>query len=173
MWVLANIAVLAVVLRLATLFISRRNEKRLKALGAQEFGADTSLILALAHTLFYMMSMLESLAWRHAVFDLVSAVGVLLYALGMLALLLVLLALKRQWTVKIIVSPGHQLVHGGIYRYFRHPNYVCNLLPELVGFALCMHGYFTLMLGLPVYAFILLRRIREEDQAMQAKFAAY
>lgn len=173
MSVLTSIALLAVIARLASLGVSINNEKRLKALGAQEFGAGTSRVLAMTHTFFYLAAMVEGLAWRHAVFDKVSIVGLLLYALGMFALLLVLLALGRQWTVKIMVSPGHHLVLGGIYRYFRHPNYVCNLVPELVGFALCMHGYYTLMLGLPVYAFILLRRISEEDAAMQVKFAGY
>ena len=170
---LMGFTLLAVLARLATLKLSLHNEARLRAQGAQEFGAGTSLLLALVHTGFYLAAIIEGLVWRKAQFDLISGIGLIIYALGMLALLLVLRALGRQWTVKIMVSNGHSLVLGGIYRYFRHPNYICNLLPELVGFALCLHGYLTLMLGLPVYMVILLRRIREEDAAMQAKFSNY
>ena len=54
----------------------------------------------------------------------------------------------------------------------RHPNYFLNILPELVGFALVLHAYYTLIIGLPFYLIPLIIRIRQEESAMRAKFAA-
>lgn len=165
-------AVAAVVFRLATLAVSIRNEKRLKGAGAVELGAANSRLLAVAHTAFYLAAIAEGLL-RGSALDWISAAGLAIYAFGMISLLLVLRALGPQWTVKLILSPEHRLVSSGIYRYARHPNYVLNILPELVGFALAMHGFVTLLAGLPLYCVLLWRRVRQEEDAMKEKFSAY
>ena len=162
----------AVLLRVATLFVSIRNERRLKAQGAVEFGAVNSTVLAAAHVLFYGSATMEGVL-RAVPFDLVGAIGLALYGFGMAMLLVVMQLLGRWWTVKLIIAPDQELVVHPLFRAVRHPNYFFNILPELVGLGLALHAYWTLAIGLPCYLAVLVVRIREEERRMRARFAAY
>jgi isoprenylcysteine carboxyl methyltransferase (ICMT) family protein YpbQ len=75
--------------------------------------------------------------------------------------------------VKLIVARDHELVTHPLFRHVRHPNYYLNILPELVGFALALHAFATLLVGLPLYLVVLTMRIREEERVMTERFADY
>ncbi|WP_346895610.1 isoprenylcysteine carboxylmethyltransferase family protein [uncultured Roseibium sp.] len=163
---------IAAVLRFAALAVSLRNEKRLKENGAVEYGAATSTMLALVHIAYYLAAIAEGL-WRAAPISAVTVTGIVLYALSMIALAWVLMTLGRFWTVKIIIAPDHELVTNRFFRLVRHPNYYLNIIPELIGFALALQAYGTLIVGLPVYLVVLRLRIRQEEEAMRGRFTAY
>jgi isoprenylcysteine carboxyl methyltransferase (ICMT) family protein YpbQ len=162
----------AVLLRVATLIVSIRNERRLKSEGAVEFGAVNSAVLASAHVLFYVAATIEGV-WRDAAIDLTGIIGFAFYAFGMAMLLVVMRLLGRWWTVKLIIAPDHELVTHPLFRAVRHPNYFLNLLPELAGLGLALHAYWTLAVGLPCYLIVLAIRIRTEERLMSARFPAY
>ncbi|SME96725.1 Uncharacterized protein YpbQ, isoprenylcysteine carboxyl methyltransferase (ICMT) family [Tistlia consotensis] len=162
----------AVAFRVATLAVSIRHERALKRAGAEEHGAGTSALLAAAHVAFYLAAIAEGL-WRAAPFDAVSLAGLLLYGFGAVLLLVVIRLLGRFWTVKLIVAPDHRLVEHPLFRRVRHPNYFLNILPELAGFALALHAWATLAVGLPLYLVPLVLRIRQEERVMQARFEGY
>jgi len=170
--------VVAVLLRFTTLVISVRHERALKADGASEIGAGNSSLLALTHVLYYVAAIAES-SWRGAihdgaaVYDGITWAGLALYAFGMVMLLLVIRILGRFWTVKLLIARDHELVTHPLFRRVRHPNYFLNILPELVGFALALHAWWTLVIGLILYAVPLTIRIRQEETAMAAKFERY
>jgi len=163
---------LAAALRFAALAVSIRNETRLRREGAVEYGAGTSTALALVHIVFYLAAIAEGL-WRAAPVSAVTFIGIALYALSMIALAWVLRTLGRFWTVKIIIARDHELVTNRFFRLVRHPNYYLNIIPELIGFALALQAYGTLIAGLPVYLVILCRRIRQEEEALRGRFQAY
>ena len=169
---LTAFVVLAGVLRVAALLVSIRNEKRMKAAGAAEYGSGTSTLLALAHIAFYLAAIAEGF-WRALPVSIVTFAGLILYGLAMCALIWVMVTLGRFWTVKIIIAKDHDLVTNRLFRLIRHPNYYLNMVPELIGFALVLQSYATLFLGLPVYLTILLRRIRQEEKVMREAFQAY
>lgn len=170
--------VVAVLLRFTTLVISVRHERALKADGAVEIGAGNSTLLALTHVLYYVAAIAES-SWHGAihdgaaVYDGITWAGLALYAFGMVMLLLVIRILGRFWTVKLLIARDHELVTHPLFRGVRHPNYFLNILPELVGFALALHAWWTLVIGLILYAVPLTIRIRQEETAMAAKFERY
>ncbi|MCM2477313.1 DUF1295 domain-containing protein [Rhizobium sp. CG5] len=161
----------AICFRLITLAISIRNERALKSAGGQEFGKTNSAVLTLAHIAFYVSAVSEYLWFPADASDVVSLLGVLIYASGALVLVAVIRALGRVWTVKLIIASGHVLVKSGLYRLMRHPNYFLNILPELVGFALTLNAFTTLLIGLPLYAIPLAIRIRQEDRVMPKEFS--
>jgi len=169
---LIGFVVVAALLRLASLAVSIRNEKRLRREGAVEYGAATSGVLASTHIAFYLAAIAEGV-WRGAPFSWVNATGLVLYVLSMGMLFWVILTLGRFWTVKVLIAGDHRLNTNWVFRTVRHPNYFLNMIPELVGFALALQAYMTLIVGLPVYAVILYRRIQEEEQAMRDRFPDY
>lgn len=163
---------LAVLFRLVLLVVSVRHERALKRDGAAEIGAKNSLWLMLAHIAFYIAAVVEG-SIRDASVDIVSGIGITLYVFGMAMLVVVLRLLGRFWTVKLLIASDHVLVTHPLFRWVRHPNYFLNILPELAGFALALHAYATLIIGLIIYAVPLVIRIRQEEAAMRTRFTNY
>ena len=159
-------------LRLSTLVISIKNEKRLKQAGAREYGAVNSHVLALLHVVFYFSSLAEGYL-DQVQFDRITIIGILLYVLSMVALFYVIQQLSPIWTVKLIIAKDHTLNQGALFRYIRHPNYFLNVIPELLGLVLMMKSYFVLATLFPVYLISLAVRIVQEEKLMKSKFADY
>jgi isoprenylcysteine carboxyl methyltransferase (ICMT) family protein YpbQ len=158
--------------RFAMLAVSIHNEKRLKTEGAVEYGASVSRWLAIAHVAFYLAATAEGLI-RDAAFDWISIVGFAVYLFGAIMLFVVSRLLGRFWTVKLIIARDHALVTHPLFQRVRHPNYFLNILPELIGYALTLHAFVTLVVGLIVYAVPLTLRIRHEEAVMRETFAEY
>lgn len=157
--------------RLVTLAISTRHEQALKRDGATEFGAGNSLLLAGFHLLYYVCAVVEAATKAHEPNGLVSSAGMVIYIASALVLVSVIASLGGLWTIKIIISPQHRWVKSGLFIFVRHPNYFLNILPELVGFALALNAYWTLVIGIPLYLVPLVTRIRQEEAAMRETFA--
>lgn len=165
--------VLAALFRLASLFVSIRHERQLKAAGSVEIGAANSTLMAVTHTAFYLAAIAECFLKGGHSFDAVALAGLALYLFGAAMLVVVIRTLGRFWTVKVILASDHALVTHPLFRWVRHPNYFLNILPELAGFALTLQAYYTLAIGLPLYLVPLVIRIRQEEAAMRQRFAAY
>src|SRR5690554_3346460 len=105
-YVLIAFFLVAVLLRLGSVFISRRNEVRLRAHGAAEYGATNSRVIAVLHTAFYIAAFLEGW-WRGTRFDTLTWIGLALYVFAMLALLYVIRELGQLWTIKVLLAPDH------------------------------------------------------------------
>jgi len=160
---------LAILLRIGSVMISRRNETALRRNGATEYGAINSRVLTALHVIFYLAVLSEG--WlRGPNVDAVAATGVVLYTVGMVSLLCVIRVLGRFWTVKLILADDHQLVTHPLFRMLRHPNYLLNIIPELTGLALVFHSFGTLAAGLPLYLVSLVWRIRQEERVMRERF---
>ena len=91
----------------------------------------------MAHTLFYLGAFAEGL-WRGTQPTPWTMVGLLLYAISVVAFVLVWRALNRLWTVKLLIASDHVLNQSTLFRWVRHPNYFLNIIPELCGLALIM-----------------------------------
>ncbi|MGE0715029.1 MAG: isoprenylcysteine carboxylmethyltransferase family protein [Alphaproteobacteria bacterium] len=157
---------------MATLVVSIRNEKALKRDGGVEIGAANSTLLAAVHIAFYVAVIAEG-TWRGAPLDGIAMAGIATWAFGAVMLVVVMRLLGPQWTVKIIIGRDHRLVTHPLFRAVRHPNYFLGILPELAGLAIALHAWIVLVAGLALYAIPLVIRIRQEEAAMRARFAAY
>ena len=164
--------VAACLFRVATLAISVRNERRLKDRGAREYGRTNSVVLGVLHSLIYVAALVEGLH-RRATQDMVTAMGLALYGVGVIGLVVAIRTLGRLWTLKVLIAPDHILVTHPLFRAVRHPNYYLGVLPELVGLLLTMHAWATMVVGMPLYLVSLGLRIRTEERVMREEFAGY
>lgn len=162
-------------LRITSVFISSRNEKKLKKMGAREFGKTNSLILVVAHTLYYATSLYEGFSKGAFFADGVAYVGLALYMFSIIVLYWVIVSIRHVWTVKLIIAPKeyHVINSGFLFKYIKHPNYFLNIIPELIGIALFFHAWMTLIIGLPVYLIPLIIRIVQEEKLMKEHFSEY
>ena len=163
---LSILFVAAVAARIASVLVSKRHEKKLRAEGAVEYGALNTKLLAIAHTAFYLAAFGEGLA-RETHFDALSGVGLVILVASLLMLVWIVSLLGPVWTVKIMIARSHPVSRHALFRTIRHPNYFLNIIPELIGIALIFHAWWTLMFGLPVYLVILAIRIWQEERAMK------
>ncbi|MDG2520452.1 isoprenylcysteine carboxylmethyltransferase family protein [Caulobacter segnis] len=170
-WLLAFLG-LAAAVRLASVAISARNERRLKAAGAVEFGRTNTRLLTLAHIAVYLGVAVESLG-RPATLDAAAALGMTLWTFGTVMLVVVIRGLGPIWTIKLILASDHKLVTNRLFRTVRHPNYFLAILPELAGLMLAAHAAMTATILAGPYALLLLIRIRQEEAVMRKRFSAY
>jgi protein-S-isoprenylcysteine O-methyltransferase Ste14 len=78
-------------------------------------------------------------------------------------------ALGKFWSLHVEIRENHEFVQSGPFRYVRHPAYFSMIL-ELVGFALILNAFFTLLIVPFVFIPALLLRLRIEEPALIEKF---
>jgi isoprenylcysteine carboxyl methyltransferase (ICMT) family protein YpbQ len=163
---------LASITRLASLFKSATNEKKLKKANAVEYGSKNSKLLVFCHTVFYLSCLGEAVVLNRHIKN-ISFWGFGLFVFSMVMLWIVIFNLKGMWTVKLIISPVQQINKSFFFKYFRHPNYFLNIIPELISVALICQAWFTLAIGLPLYCIPLCIRIIQEEKLMKTHFSNY
>lgn len=152
-----------VLMRLAELWLARRNAMALRARGGVEVGARHYPLLIVLHAAW--LAALILFVSRDAPVDFVLLA---VFALLTMGRVWVLVSLGRYWTTRVITIPGEPLVHRGPYRFLRHPNYLVvageiAMLPLVFG-AWEIALIFT-ALNLPLLAW----RIRVEDRALAGR----
>lgn len=159
------LVVLVALQRLAELWVSRRNERRLRSRGAVEVGAGHYPWMVALHAAF-LASCLAEVWWLDRPFVpalAAIAVAVLVAATGLRVW--TLCTLGGRWTTRVLVLPGEALVTGGPYRYLRHPNYLAVVL-EVAALPLVHTAWATAIVFSAANAVLLRRRIRVEERAL-------
>jgi protein-S-isoprenylcysteine O-methyltransferase Ste14 len=98
----------------------------------------------------------------------VGAAGWLLTALGMLFSIWARLSLGRNWSGRVVLKEGQELISSGPYALVRHPIYT-GLLVALAGGAL-YDGRWRAMLGLAFFAIGFWLKARSEEALLEGEF---
>ncbi|RHW42294.1 hypothetical protein D1B31_06645 [Neobacillus notoginsengisoli] len=151
--------------RLIELFIARRNEQRMKAEGAIEFGQEHYPWMVSMHVGFFLCLIGEVAFWQKSLspFWLILLPVFLLAQAGRIW---ALTSLGKYWNTKIIVLPGANVVRKGPYRLVRHPNYVIVTL-EMFVIPLLFNAYMTAAVFALLNAIMLSIRIPAEEAALK------
>lgn len=156
--------ILVIFQRIFELIIAKRNERRMKQLGAYELGASHYPFMILLHAGFFASLMVEVIIFERTL----SPFFVYLFVFFMLVQLLriwCILSLGMYWNTKIIVLPGTKPVKTGPYAFFKHPNYfvVCC---EIIIMPIMFQAYVTAFI-FSILNFIMLSiRIPLEEKAL-------
>ncbi len=169
----AYLALLALVgcERLVELRISRRNLAIARGHGGREHGAVAFRIMAAVHACFLVACGAEVL-WMHRAFD--ARVGLPALALVLAAQALrywAIVTLGTRWNVRVVVVPGLAPVTAGPYRWLRHPNYLAVII-EIAALPMVHGAYLTALVFSALNAIILTARVRTEETALGASYAA-
>lgn len=151
--------------RLVELAVSRRNERRVVALGAREFGRGHYPVMVALHTAFLISCPAEVLLLGR---PFIPWLGVPMLALLLLAQGLrywAISTLGERWTTRIFVLPEVPPVVGGPYRFIRHPNYLA-VVVEVLALPLVHTAWVTALVFSVANAFLLRVRIRAEEAAL-------
>ena len=153
--------------RFSSLIFSAQNEKRIVAKGAIQYGKLNSLLLAVAHVIFYFGALYEAYRRGTPFNDTYTYIGIALLTFANTILYIVIYKLRDLWTLKIYILPQHRIERSFLFRVFRHPNYYLSIAPELLGLAIFSHVWYTLLIGYPIYWIFLATRIVQEERVMK------
>lgn len=160
------VLVLAVaVQRMLEVRVSRMNEAELRARGGTEHAPEQMKVMIAVHTAWLACALLEVLLLDRPFRIGLGFTALVVFTIGQVLRIMAITALKSRWTVKVITVPNEPPVHGAIFRYVRHPNYLGVILEvaalPLVHGAWCTAVVFSLANGL-----LLTWRIRAEEKAL-------
>ena len=157
-----NIVILALVTleRLAELWLSNRNTRRLLAEGAHEHAPGHYRWIVALHALW-----LASLWWL-APSRPIDAFWLAMFVLLEVGRIWVLATLGPRWTTRIIVLPGAPLVARGPYRFVSHPNYAV-VIGEIAVLPLIFGLWQVALIFSVLNAALLWVRISAENEALR------
>ena len=152
--------------RLAELWYSNRNTKKLLTEGGKEVGQSHYPIMIAIHTgWLFTITAFAVLADTHSVDDLIIWPLICVYGLVQVGRFWVLFSLGHYWSTKVIDLPEAPLIRKGPYRWIKHPNYLIVVLEvALLPMALQMWGI-ALVFSI-LNAGILAWRIQVENRAL-------
>ncbi len=162
----SGVALIVVLLiMLAELQLSMRNERALRRRGARESVDPVYRTMRWAYPGVFIAMAVEGALFGPppGVLTAVGA-GVLIAAKAFKGWAIA--TLGERWTYKVLVLPDVPLVAAGPYRLMRHPNYL-GVIGELAGMALLTGSRVMGPLGLLFFAWLLRRRIAAEERAIR------
>ena len=152
-----------ILLRIAELILSRRNEIWLLQNGAIEYGQKHYPYIVALHVLFIVSLIIEYSTTQTAPLNLFFLV---LYLLFVLFKALVISSLGKFWNTKIYHIPDFPLMKNGVYKYIKHPNYLI-VIAEIAIIPLVFHLYYTAIAFTVLNAIMLSVRIKEENKVLK------
>ncbi len=157
---------LAVVLlqRLFELLLSVRNARKVKPLGAREYGAGHFPLFVIVHTI-YIAGLFLEVRLLDARPDNLWPMWLGVWSAAQALRYAAIRALGDRWNVRVIVIPGAPLVRSGPYRYLRHPNYLA-VVAELLAAPLIFGAWRTALVVSILNALVLRLRITAENAAL-------
>lgn len=158
-----------VIQRLIELYIASQNERWMLQKGAIVYGQKHYPYMIILHVSFFLILIVEVvLSGQEPTRFWPILLGT--FILLQLARYWVIFTLGKYWNTKIIVLPGADLIEKGPFQYMKHPNYMIVTL-ELLVVPLMFQAYITAILFFFLNQWMLLIRIREENQALQQNLA--
>ncbi len=153
---------LIILLRIGELILSKRNEKWLLQNGAVEYGQKHYPFIVALHVLFIISLIIEYSMKRTVSY---SSFLLVLFFLLLAFKTWVILSLGKFWNTKIYRIANYPLIKKGLYRYFKHPNYMIVII-EIAVIPLIFDLYFTAVIFTLFNAILLSVRIKEENKAL-------
>ncbi len=173
MYIIVSILGAASFIRTISIIYSIIQEIKLKREGAKEFLTLNSILLIATCVAIYVTSIFEVLYIQKTQFDVITITGLVLYIFSMFILVLVISGLGGFWSMKVLIASKHVLKVKGIYKYFKHPNYFLNVIPEMIGIGLIAKSFYSTPMLFILLLIILFYRVKKETALMRSVFPEY
>lgn len=164
-WLYGVLLLTVVLERLLEQWIAGRNARRLRERGGYEVGGEHYPWMVAMHAAFLVACPLEvwlaERPWRPLLGG--AMVALLIATMGLRYW--VIATLGDRWTTRVFVVPGEERIHGGPYRWLRHPNYLAVRL-EVLALPLIHGAWITALVFTILNTWLLAVRIRAEDRAL-------
>jgi methyltransferase len=154
--------------RIVELVVSTRNARWAFARGGIEYGREHFPWMVALHTGLIVASFAEVVLAERPFLPWLGWPALAIALLAQVLRYVVIGTLGHQWNTRVIVVPGMPLVHRGLYRWLRHPNYVI-VAVEGIALPLVHTAWVTALVFTVLNAILLLRfRIPVEERALRS-----
>ena len=161
---LISIALLAFLPMLVETFVSARNERVLRRLGAIEPVDDVIGLMRFAYPLAFAVMLTEGYV-RAVATDDVFMIGLVVFLIAKTLKYWAIGTLGTRWTFRVLVPRDSVRITAGPYRFMRHPNYVA-VLGELVGTMVMARAWVVGPIATIGFGLLMLARVRVEERAL-------
>jgi methyltransferase len=157
-----------IIQRISEVVLSNRNEKKLiQKYHAIEVSKWDSIRMKIFHFSWFVTFLVEfQLSKNRFLHTNIFYFGIFILFLCQLTRLSTILILKEFWTIKIYKMDFHHAKNGGLYRFFKHPNYLIVVL-ELFIIPAIFQAYWTAIIFGVMNLFILKLRIKLEEKVLR------
>ena len=131
-----------IIYRFCEMIVSYLNSK---SHNLREIGKIQKIMMLSIHTMWFLSMIVENYyigASFHI--NLINVIIITLLSFASILRIISILTLKKMWSTKVFALRKEDIVHSGIYKYFRHPNYFAVFL-EILLFPLLFNLYYTAM----------------------------
>lgn len=149
---------------LIELWLSRRNERTLRRMGALEPEGDVYALMQVAYPLTFVAILYAAWAETPPKGTAVAA-GFAIFVGAKLLKYWAILSLGMRWSFRVLVPPGSTPLASGPYRFLRHPNYVA-VMGEIAGAAIIAHAPLIGGLAFVLFGALIVLRVRVEERAL-------
>jgi len=153
------------IMMLAELTRSRRNERELRRRGAVEAEGDVYRALAFVYPLMFVAMAVEGSTFGFAS-DWMLIAGFIVFVAAKALKLWAIATLGLRWSYRVLVLPDMPLIETGPYTHLRHPNYLA-VFGEIAGFAMMMGAFWTGIGSLLLFGVLVRRRVAIEENALE------
>ena len=152
--------------RLFELFISNRNELWIREQGGYELFPEHYQQMVFLHISWFVAMLIEAWSFHGVPNFWLQILGINGFLMGQIFRYLAIKKLGKRWSTRIFVIPNHPLIKSGIYKYFKHPNYLGVIL-EIAFIPLIYSAFATSIIWSIANIFILRHRIRLEEKVLK------
>ena len=145
-------------------WLSRRNEQRLRQMGAVEPSGDVYALMQLAYPLTFL-ALVSAAVVDAAPQGTAVAAGFTVFVGAKLLKYWAIVSLGVRWSFRVLVPPGSAPVVSGPYRLLQHPNYVA-VMAEIAGAAMIAQAPLIGGFGFALFGALILLRVRVEERAL-------
>ncbi len=152
--------------RVAELFISKKNEKFILSKGGMIIKEGNYIFMVLLHT-FWLLTLAYSALYLDLNFSpYFFWTSLIVFIVGQILRITAIKTLGNRWSTRVVILPEAPAINSGIFKWFRHPNYLGVIL-ELVSLPM-MASLFNLSIIFSLLNFIILFfRIRLEEENLK------
>ncbi len=151
--------------RLYELRLARRNERYLIAQGANLIPEKNYIFMIILHAAWLASILFMAFTQTNTYSKPLFFTALIFFIIGQTLRLTAIKTLGKRWTTKIVILPHRPAIRRGIFKIFRHPNYL-GVIVEIAALPL-MAGLYQLAIFFSIANLIILFfRIRLEERML-------
>lgn len=107
---------------------------------------------------------------RHEKFtiNVLDSIGISLFVIGLVIYVFSRFTLRKYFSEKLLIKPGHKLITKGIYNFIRHPIYLGEIL-LYISVPIIFSSIYGLIIAI-VIIYLILYRIKFEEKLLISRF---
>lgn len=160
-----GLVIFTIIQRLYELGLAKSNEKKIIAKGGKVLPEKNYIFMVLLHT-GWLISLVYAAFFQKLDFHPKLFIGgVVLFFIGQALRIIAIRTLGERWSTRVMVLPEAPVINSGLFRVFRHPNYV-GVIIEIAALPLIASLYIHAIVFSLLNALILFFRIRFEENML-------